>query len=81
MVLNYIENGVQDMFDITITNQDPTSSVGAQVMGYYGCVLTGDIPLSILNDDEAMLSYDFNFSYTSVKRLEAFNDPANLGSN
>ena len=36
MVLNYIENGVQDMFDITITNQDPTSSVGAQVMGYYG---------------------------------------------
>ena len=81
MVLNYIENGVQDMFDITITNQDPTSSVGAQVMGYYGCVLTGDIPLSILDDEEAMLSYDFNFSYTSVKRLEAFNDPANLGSN
>ena len=36
MVLNYIENGVQDLFDITITNQDPTSSVGAQVMVYYG---------------------------------------------
>ena len=81
MVLNYIENGVQDMFDITITNQDPTSSVGAQVMGYYGCVLTGDIPLSILDDEEAMLNYDFNFSYTNVKRLEAFKDPANLGSN
>lgn len=81
MVLNYIENGVQDMFDITITNEDPTSSVGAQVMGYYGCVLTGDIPLSILDDEEAMLNYDFNFSYTSVKRLEAFSDPANLGSN
>ena len=81
MVLNYIENGIQDEFDITITNQDPTSSVGAQVMGYYGCVLTGDIPLSILDDEEAMLNYDFNFSYTSVKRLEAFNDPTNLGSN
>nr|DAM39075.1 MAG TPA: tail tube protein [Caudoviricetes sp.] len=81
MVLNYIENGVQDMFDITITNEDPTSSVGAQVMGYYGCVLTGDIPLSILDDEEAMLNYDFNFSYTSVKPLERFSDPANLGSN
>lgn len=81
MVLNYIENGVQDMFDITITNQDPTSSVGAQVMGYYGCVLTGDIPLSLLDDEAAMLNYDFNFSYTDVKRLEAFKDPANLGSN
>ena len=69
------------MFDITITNEDPTSSVGAQVMGYYGCVLTGDIPLSILDDEEAMLNYDFNFSYTSVKPLERFNDPTNLGSN
>ena len=81
MVLNYIKNGVQDMFDITITNEDHTSSVGAQVMGYYGCVLTGDIPLSILDDEEAMLNYDFNFSYTSVEPLERFNDPANLGSN
>lgn len=81
MVLNYINNGIQDEFDITITNEDPTSSVGAQVMGYYGCVLTGDIPLSILDDEEAMLNYDFNFSYTSVKRLERFNDPTNVGSN
>lgn len=81
MVLNYIKNGVQDMFDITITNEDPTSSVGAQVMGYYGCVLTGDIPLSILNDEEAMLNYDFNFSYTSVEPLERFSDPVNLGNN
>lgn len=81
MVLNYINNGIQDEFDITITNEDPTSSVGAQVMGYYGCVLTGDIPLSILDDEAAMLNYDFNFSYTRVNRLEAFSDPTNLGSN
>lgn len=81
MVLNYINNGIQDEFDITITNEDPTSSVGAQVMGYYGCVLTGDIPLSLLDDEAAMLNYDFNFSYTRVNRLEAFSDPANLGSN
>jgi len=81
MVLNYINNGIQDEFDITITNEDPTSSVGAQVMGYYGCVLTGDIPLSILDDEQAMLNYDFNFSYTRVNRLEAFSDPTNLGSN
>lgn len=80
MVLHYINDGVQDVFDITITNEDPASSVGAQVMGYYGCVLTGDIPLSILDSEEAMLNYDFNFSYTDVQRLEAFKDPANLGS-
>ena len=80
MVLNYINNGIQDEFDITITNEDPTASVGAQTMGYYGCVLTGDIPLSILDDETAMLNYDFNFTYTNVNRLESFNDPVNLGN-
>ena len=72
MVLNYINNGIQDEFDITITNEDPTASVGAQTMG--------DIPLAILDDETAMLNYDFNFTYTNVNRLESFNDPVNLGN-
>ena len=78
--VQYINTGVMETFDITITNNDPTASVGDQVMGYYGCMLTGEIPLSILNDDEAMLNYDFNFSYTKVNRLKAFSDPVNLGN-
>lgn len=80
MVLQYIQTGVMPQFDIQITNHDPTTSVGSQVMAYYGCTLTGTIPLSILNDEEAMLNYDFNFAYTRVARLQAFNDPAQLGS-
>lgn len=80
MVLEYIQTGVMPEFDIQITNNDPTTSVGSQVMAYYGCHLTGTIPLSILNDEEAMLNYDFNFAYTRVSRLQAFNDPAQLGN-
>ena len=53
--------------------------LGSQVMGYYGCHLTGTIPLSILNDEEAMLAYDFNFVYSRVARLSKFNEPAQLG--
>lgn len=79
MVLQYIQTGVMPQFDIQITNSDPTTSVGSQVMAYYGCTLTGTIPLSILNDEEAMLNYDFNFAYTSVAQLSAFTDPATLG--
>ena len=48
-------------------------------MAYYGCSLTGTIPLSILNSEEQMLNYDFNFSYTRVAQLQAFNEPAQLG--
>lgn len=80
MVLEYINTGVMPEFDIQITNADPTTSVGSQIMAYYGCTLTGTIPLSILNDEEAMLNYDFNFAYTRVARLSAFTDPATLGN-
>lgn len=52
----------------------------AELKCQYAEMLTGEIPLSILNDDEAMLNYDFNFSYTKVNRLKAFSDPVNLGN-
>lgn len=80
MVLQYINTGVMPEFDIQITNDDPATTIGTQAMAYYGCTLTGEIPLSILNDEEAMLNYDFNFAYTRVSRLQAFNDPAQLGN-
>ncbi len=80
MVLQYIQTGVMPEFDIQITNSDPTTSIGSQVMAYYGCTLTGTIPLSILNDEEAMLNYDFNFAYTRVAKLNAFTDPTSLGN-
>lgn len=80
MVLQYIQTGVMPEFDLQITNNDPTTSIGSQVMAYYGCTLTGTIPLSILNDEEAMLNYNFNFAYTRVARLQAFTDPAALGN-
>ncbi len=80
MVLQYINTGVMPEFDIQITNSDPTTTIGTQAMAYYGCTLTGEIPLSILNDEEAMLNYDFSFAYTRVSRLQAFNDPAQLGN-
>lgn len=80
MVLQYINTGVMPEFDIQITNNDPATSIGSQVMAYYGCTLTGTIPLSILNDEEAMLNYDFNFAYTRVARLNSFTSPTSLGN-
>lgn len=80
MVLEYIQTGRMEQFDIQITNSDPTTSIGEQAMAYYGCTLTGDIPLSILDDQESMLNYDFTFTYTDVARLQSFTDPAQLGN-
>lgn len=81
MVLEYINTGVMPEFDIQITNTEKSSAtLGSQVMAYYGCTLTGTIPLSILNSEEAMLNYDFNFAYTDVAKIQSFSEPAQLGN-
>ena len=80
IVLQYINTGYMEEFDIQITNNDPTTSLGSDVTAYYGCHLTGEIPLSILDSEESMLNYDFNFSYTRVQKLQSFNAPATLGN-
>lgn len=80
MVLQYINTGVMPQFDIQITNNDPHTTIGSEVTAYYGCTLTGDIPLSILDTEKSMLDYDFNFAYTRVARLQSFTAPAQLGN-
>lgn len=80
MVLQYINTGVMPQFDIQITNNDPQTTIGSEVTAYYGCTLIGDIPLSILDTEESMLNYDFNFAYTRVARLQSFTAPAQLGN-
>ena len=47
MVLKYINEGIMTQFDIQITNRDPSTTIGSQTIAYYGCQLTGTIPLSI----------------------------------
>lgn len=79
MILQYINTGTMPEFTLQITNDDQATSVGTQSMAYYGCHLTGTIPLSILNSEETMLNYDFNFAYTRVAQLSAFNAPTSYG--
>ncbi len=79
MVLDYINTGNMPQFDLQITNDDPSSSVGSQTIAYYGCELTGSVPLSILDSEEAMLNYEFNFTYTRVAKLRGFNEPTSYG--
>ena len=80
MVLQYINTGDMPLFDIQLTNKDPATTLGSEVTAYYGCTLTGEIPLSILDSETAMMNYDFNFVWTRVQRLQDFNAPERYGS-
>lgn len=79
MLLEYIKTGVMPEFTLQIINKDPATSIGQQNMVYYGCKLTGSVPMSILNDEEELLNYDFSFSISKVSRLKKFKDPKKFG--
>lgn len=79
MVLEYINTGNMPQFALQITNEDASNTIGSQSLAYYGCELTGSIPLSILDSEEAMLNFEFNFTYTRVAKLRSFNEPASYG--
>lgn len=79
MALDYMETGKVTYFDLQVTNSDPTATVGEQTMVYYGCKLSGEVLLSILDVDNDMLEQPFTFSYTSAKKLASFSAESDYG--
>ena len=80
MAVTYAQTGVVTYFDLQVTNNDPTSTVGTQTIVYYGCKLTGELLTSIIDVDVEMLEQECTFSYTTQAILSAFNTEANYGS-
>lgn len=80
MAITYAQTGVVTYFDLQVTNNDPTATVGTQTIVYYGCKLSGELLTSIIDVDVDMLEQECTFSYTTQAILSAFNTEANYGS-
>lgn len=80
LVDNYRRTGALPYFTLQITNDDPTSSVGPQIVAFYDVKLQS-VPLSVLDADVEFLTEDVNFSFSSFEILQAFGTPSRLGSN
>lgn len=80
MVMKYIKTGVPTPFSMQITNDDAAAGIGQQTIAYYDCTLSGTIPLSILDSEESMLNYDFEFTVGDVELLESFTEPERYGN-
>ena len=76
MLAQYVRTGVMPYFNLQVTNDDPTATVGVQTVAYYDCKLTGTIPLSVLDAEADMLTMDVSFSYEDFEPLSSFHDPA-----
>jgi len=80
LVERYLKTGQLPYFTLQITNDDPSTSIGIQTIAFYNVKLQST-PIAILDADAEFLTADVSFSFTGFEILQAFNAPAQLGSN
>lgn len=71
MMLDYKETGEDVYFEIQITNEDPTSSVGRQTMILQDCNINGGI-LAKFDADADYLDEEMDFTFEDFSMPETF---------
>lgn len=74
----YLKTGKLPYFTLQITNDDPGTTVGKQIVALYNCKLS-KVPVAMLDADTDWLEEEVSFSYTGIEVLNYFNDPSALG--
>lgn len=71
MMIDYAKTGVDTYFTLTITNDDPTSSIGKQRIVLQD-VNMDDSEVAKLDTDAEFLDQQMNFTFADIDLLEAF---------
>lgn len=74
LMLEYIKTGRDVYFDVTVVNEDPTSSIGRQTVVLKGVNLDNTI-LAKLDVDSEVLDEDIDFTFDDVDILDRFGRP------
>lgn len=77
IALTYQNTGVMPYFEIQVTNEDPTSSVGRQTIIYYGC-LCNEFILSKFEAGSELLEEDLSGTFETFDMPEKFTDMAGV---
>ena len=74
LMIKYMKTGVDTYFDIQVTNEDPTSSIGAQTVLLKDCNLDS-VVLASFDVDADVLEEDVDFTFSDADLLEKFKKP------
>ena len=77
LMLDYVKHGRDLYFDIIITNEDATSSIGRQTVALHGCNIDSVIAAK-LDTESTVLDEDLDFTFDDIDLLEEFQRPNNL---
>lgn len=74
LMLKYMKTGKDTYFSISVTNEDATSSIGAQTVVLKDCNLD-EVKMAIFDVDSEVLEEDMAFTFDDVDLLDKFNKP------
>ena len=77
LAVEYIKTGKDLFFDLVITNNDATSTIGSQTVALYDVNLDSTI-LAKFDTESQVMDENMNFSFTGAEILESFEIPENL---
>lgn len=73
LMQRYKDTGEDVYFDIQVTNEDPTSTVGRQTIILIDCNIDGGT-LAMFDADSEYLDEDMDFTFEDFQMPETFND-------
>lgn len=74
LMIKYIKTGVDTYFDISVTNEDPTSNIGKQTIVLKDCNLD-EVSMAMFDVDTEVLEEDMSFTFEDVDLLDKFGKP------
>ena len=75
IVEEFKNTGVMPTFDIQVTNDDPATSVGKSTKIYTGCILDGDVLLSMFDADGELIEQEIEGYAQDFTRPEKYTNP------
>lgn len=73
LLLEYVKNGVDVYFTLTVTNEDPSSATGKQVTALYDCNIDSGV-VAKFDVDSEFLDEEVSFTFSDFDILEEFNE-------
>jgi hypothetical protein len=74
VALHYQRTGEMPYFEIVVTNEDKTSSVGRQTIVHYDCLITDDVTLAKFEAGDALLTEEISGTFETFDMPEKFNE-------
>lgn len=76
VIEEFIKTGVMPTFDIQTSNDDPATTVGRSTKSYNGCMLDGDVLLSMFNAEGEFVEQVIEGYCDSFTRPEKYTNPS-----